>query len=508
RRFVGRHRLGVTAAAAIFLLTLAFAAAMAVAAYRLDVQSSRLETEARTAREVVRFLGGLFEGAEPAVHRGQELTARELLDRGAAIWESSGGQPPGTRAALAAAIGKAYLELSLLPEARRYLEPSLVLRQEVGEASSLAESHRLLARLEWAESRYEQAADYAAAATALLEPRREPLAKAESLALEGRSLASLGRLDEAQEVLQRSLALLGPDPKSHPALAGVIVRELASLTLYRGQPERAGEQIRQAIELLEAAHGRLHPEVFEARRLLAATLDDASAAGDARPGVRVLEELLEDQRAFFGGDHEQIVWTLTDLGSEHIGAARYPEAVGYYRQAKVMQEALFDQDHMVLAVIESGLGQAMWRQGEHEESLPAFRRALEISRQHVDPGSYDLAFPTLYLGEALAGTGRCEEALPLLREAHASLEKALSSSVFGTFSARWEIARCEGQLGEAADAEARMRSILAEVEAAGYEKKAEYRLRLAEWRAILEDLDAQRPRPPEAPAASAAGSGR
>ena len=497
RRFVGRHRLAVAAAAALLALLVGFAVSMTLAARRLAVEKERSEAEAATARAVVGFVGGLFEGAEPAFHQGRDLTARQLLDRGAAGLAAARAQPPATRAALSAAIGKAYLDLSLLGEARRFLADSLALRQDLAEPAALAESHRLLARLEWSDSNFQQAARHAEAAADRLRHDGERVHLAEALTLLGRSRGSLGDLDGAEAALEDALAVLGPQPEHYPALAGIVFRELASVHLYRKRVDRAGELVRRAIDLLTAAHGRLHPEIFDARRLLAAQVGMSERPSEARSELSSLERLLEDQRRLYGPAHAQMVWTLVDLAGARVEAFELEEALQLYRQAREMQQQVFGDDHMTEAVIESHLGTVLWRTDQREAAVTAFERSLRVARKRVEPGSYDVAMPVLYLGKALAGVGRCPEALPLLREASTTFDEILEVPNFALISARWNSGFCRWHLGEQEAGEESMRGALAQAEERGYEdrEEPEYRVEMKEWRRVLAYLDEGEPAP-------------
>ncbi|MEM7353136.1 MAG: serine/threonine-protein kinase [Acidobacteriota bacterium] len=487
RRFVGRHRLAVSMIVLLLVLLLGFAGSMVLAARRLQSEQARTAAEAATAQQVVRFLGGLFEGAEPAVHQGRELTARQLLDRGAAEWAEEQNQPPATRAALAAAIGKAYLELSLLAEARSFLETALALRRDLAQAEPLAESHRLLARLEWSGSDFQAAAQHAEAAVELLRPVAQPLPLAEALVLVGRARGSLGDLAAAQTALEEALSWLEPDPEGHPALAGIALSDLGSVMLYRGEVDRAGELVRRSIDLLTAAHGRLHPEVFDARRLLSAVVDMSDSP--AQSELASLEHLLADQRTLYGEAHEQMVWTLVTLAGVRVKSFELEEAVALYRQARAMQQKVFGEDHLTEAVIESGLGLAHWRLGRRQEAVAAYERAVRVSRKRVLPGSYDLAMPVFYLGRALAGVGRCKEALPLLEEAGEAFEQVLRVPNFAQISSGWNRGYCLWQLGEQGVGEELMRGALAQAEERGYEEseELEYRMEMGEWRDFLGD---------------------
>ena len=83
RKFVRRHRVGVAFASVVLALLVAFAAALGWQAARVVEERDRANVEAATAREVSDFLVGLFEGSDPWKARGNEITAREVLDRGA-----------------------------------------------------------------------------------------------------------------------------------------------------------------------------------------------------------------------------------------------------------------------------------------------------------------------------------------------------------------------------------------------------------------------------------------
>ena len=76
RKFVRRHRIGVTLTAAAIVLIVGLAA-------RERVQSTRIAKEAATAQQVTEFLVQLFEVSDPSKARGNTITAREILDKGA-----------------------------------------------------------------------------------------------------------------------------------------------------------------------------------------------------------------------------------------------------------------------------------------------------------------------------------------------------------------------------------------------------------------------------------------
>jgi len=130
-RFVGRHRIGATAAAAIAALLIGFSAVTAVQSARIREQANRIGRERDKAEEVKEFVQSLFETSNPLVEaKGDAITARDLLERGVErIDEELGGQPD-VQAEMLSVIGTAYTELGRYDRAGALLERALDLRRK------------------------------------------------------------------------------------------------------------------------------------------------------------------------------------------------------------------------------------------------------------------------------------------------------------------------------------------------------------------------------------------
>src|SRR5690606_29871451 len=82
-RIVRRHAVGVALALLAVCALVAFVVARARERARAVEAERVARVEAATATQVSRFLVDLFDEANPATNRGREVTARELVDRGA-----------------------------------------------------------------------------------------------------------------------------------------------------------------------------------------------------------------------------------------------------------------------------------------------------------------------------------------------------------------------------------------------------------------------------------------
>lgn len=123
-KFVRRYRAGVVAAIAIVVLSGFYAV-------RVTRERDRAQREARGADEVATFLQDLFKSSDPAQSRGRDVTARELVDRGAARLDRDWANQPEMRATMLGVIGGAYHSLGLYDTASATLREAVALRRAI-----------------------------------------------------------------------------------------------------------------------------------------------------------------------------------------------------------------------------------------------------------------------------------------------------------------------------------------------------------------------------------------
>ncbi|MGH7653769.1 MAG: protein kinase domain-containing protein [Gemmatimonadaceae bacterium] len=109
-KFIGRHRVGVAAAAIVALV-------LAGGAVSTAWQARAARVEAARADRVKEFLIDVFQEADPDITLGKEMTARQLLDRGARRVDSILGNEPEVQAELYEVLGNSYAHLGLAAQA-------------------------------------------------------------------------------------------------------------------------------------------------------------------------------------------------------------------------------------------------------------------------------------------------------------------------------------------------------------------------------------------------------
>ncbi len=130
-KFVRRHSMVVAASAAAVVVLAGVATAMTLQAHRVSQERAVAEQERLRAEETAKFLAGLFEVADPTEAQGRDITAREILERGALRIQQELKDAPETQANLMETIGRVYLSLGLNAEARPQLEKARVMREEL-----------------------------------------------------------------------------------------------------------------------------------------------------------------------------------------------------------------------------------------------------------------------------------------------------------------------------------------------------------------------------------------
>src|SRR5262249_12298239 len=110
RMFVRRHWLPLAATAAILLVLVGSGAAIVW-------QSRQIAHEAQNTLQVKNFLFGLFTAVDPREAKGREVSARELLDRGAERIGRNQALDVVQRAEIEGTLGRIYYQLALFDQA-------------------------------------------------------------------------------------------------------------------------------------------------------------------------------------------------------------------------------------------------------------------------------------------------------------------------------------------------------------------------------------------------------
>src|SRR5690606_789830 len=210
RRFVGRHRWALSAAAAFVLLLGAYAATVSVQASQVRRALGQARLEAEKSAEVTEFLIGLFEAGEPTEGWGVNLTGGELLERGIRRADELRDRPE-LQAQLLEVIGRTYQRVGEFDEAQPLYERALALRRQVhgAEHADVARSLHDLGDLLRVRGEHAPAESLLARAVTVRRALRgaEHADLATRLFELGRRVHMRGELDRAGSLLREALAM-------------------------------------------------------------------------------------------------------------------------------------------------------------------------------------------------------------------------------------------------------------------------------------------------------------
>jgi serine/threonine protein kinase len=124
-KFIRRHSWSVAASVAVVLALGAFSVVTWMQGKRIAQERDIAQTQRARAEQISSFLVELFELSDPSHSRGNEVTAREVLDIGARRVSLGLANQPETRAALLSTIGDVYRNLGLYPDSINLLREAL-----------------------------------------------------------------------------------------------------------------------------------------------------------------------------------------------------------------------------------------------------------------------------------------------------------------------------------------------------------------------------------------------
>jgi serine/threonine protein kinase/Flp pilus assembly protein TadD len=384
RKLVSRHKLGVSFAASLILCLAAFATVTAVQARRIAGQrdravaaEQRARSEARTAERVTEFLVELFRVSDPSESRGNSITAREVLDRGATRLSEELKEEPAIRATLMHTIGRVYQSLGLYAEGRRLLE------------RAVAERRAALGR---------QHADVAA-----------------SLDVLGGLLLDSGGYAEAEPVVREALAIRRTALGSSHADTGRSLATLGNLLSAKGDHAAAEQAFREALTIIRTSNPKPKPTaLISALNGLAVTLAELERFSEAES---LYTEALKVGRLTLGREHPYVSGVLGSLGLMHYRKGDLDKALSFLREAQAIDQKLFGHEHPRTSFLLNNMAVVLRDRGDYGTAEPLLRRVLEVDRKHLGANHPFVAGSLYDLGLLLVRAGRPAEAESVLREA-------------------------------------------------------------------------------------------
>jgi tetratricopeptide (TPR) repeat protein len=435
-----RLTLMLTATSIGMIVTSTLATTAWLARNEAERQKSRAQAEAETARQTTRFMVDLFKVSDPSEALGNTITAREILDKGAARINSELTDQPAIQATLMDTMGTVYTSLGLYDQAVPLMQQALTKRrdllgpQHLDVAQSLNNLGEALTRT----------SDYTESERDLrqaLEIRRRQLGNnsaevAHTLSSLADVLWSRGEYEQALPLIEEALKIRkGLFGEKHPLVAESI-GDLGQNYADRGEFKQAETYQREAVALQREIHAGPHPALAEAINNLAWTLMSQDRPADAEALYR---ESLDMQRKLLGEAHPDLALALNNLGYARERRADYRGAEAAYLEALKMNRRLLGERHPEVANMMSNLAFVMYAQGRRTEAIDEMRASLAMRRDLLGNDHPDVAGGAASLAYWLIDARQMDEADALVNESLAIRRKQLGAdhpAVAGSLTVR------------------------------------------------------------------------
>jgi serine/threonine protein kinase/lipopolysaccharide biosynthesis regulator YciM len=442
-KFVRRNAMSMSLVATIFLALTGFAGMTWLQKLQLAEQIDIAEEQRRTAQQVSAFLVDTFGAADPFVAQGREMTADELLERGAANIQGKLSEQSEVRAQMLESIGFVFQRQNKFKKAVPLLEQALTIRRqtEIPPGERVALSLFNLAEALKGDGNYASAEGYYQQALVLTKAVFG--ARDQRVAMVTISMARLAQLqarpEVAQELLEDAIEIyqesLGPNHKE----VGIAYADLASIMLWKDELAAAERHEREALRILQASVSRTDPDYATALGALGLILVKRGELDDAE---KLLTESLDLHRTIFGAEHPRLAGVLDSLGMLADRRGDYSKAIGWAEGALELSRRAYGDQHLLTGYYFSSLASLELKAGRTEPALRHVRAAIEVYRAKVAPDHAYMASSEHLLGEIRLARGEPAEAVAPLRHAI-----SICTTEYG--AAHWRTARSQSALGAA-----------------------------------------------------------
>lgn len=465
-KFVSRHRWAVIASAAAVLLLCGFAIVTFVQARRIAHERDVVAAERSRAEQISSFLVELFELSDPSKSRGNQVTARELLDIGSRRVRVGLADQPETRATLLGTIGRVYSSLGLYGDSVSLLEEALKSRIAIygPKHEQVAEAMVAIGSALCEQGKLDECEHQLRGALAMQQELLGPTAVeiAPTLMEYAKLTLARGSIDIAERYYTESLDLYRRHGQERTTQAASVMNGLAGLYAYRGDYAKAEDLYRTALDIDRQTLGQDHPQVAMHVHDLAVQLQMQGKMADAEPlyiestdmlkrilgpthphtldalanygrflrrkgdldrAESVLHDVLVNDRIARGERHPFIGHDLVSLANVRLDRANYQGAEQDLKAALDIYKESLPPDHPYVASALSALGRAQLGEGHTAEAEATLRNALAMAEKSLESDSGPVMVVKGALGQALYAQRRAGEAVPLLRESYPVLVK-------------------------------------------------------------------------------------
>jgi eukaryotic-like serine/threonine-protein kinase len=442
RKYVRRNRIGVAFAAGAGILLLSAAIAQ-------TLQLRRTERERDRADRITKFMTEMFKVSNPSEARGNDIRAREILDKASTEIDTGLTKDPELQARMMHTMGTVYESLGLYSKAESLFGRAAEIRRGVlgpMNRDTLASSNKLGFVLR-EESRFPEAEKLTRETMELRKrafgPKdRDTLDSATQLAL---ILDDEGRFADAEKLNRQTVDIASRAYGPQDDAARIARQHLAIDFAYEGKYAEAEKVFREIYEDDCKRLGDDNLTVVGEHDNLGNILLQQERYAEAE---KIYRDGLERHTRLQGPDHPRTLLTAGNLAQALRSEKRYSEAEKLLRDTLAAKLKTLGPDHRSTLVTKGNLAETLGDEGKNAEAEQLIRETLDSERRTLGPDHSDTLVTMESLGDILKREKRYSEAEKTYQETFAARRRALGDEHPDTAAAAYELAAVQALEGK------------------------------------------------------------
>lgn len=405
RKFAGRHRLALSAAAVAMIV---------LAAAGIALWSQVLETirQRERAQHATRFLVEAFRAADPEKALGEVVTAKQILDQAQRTLSVEAAQDPALEAELLARIAEIKINLSAFQEAFDAVNLAF---QRLDQAPAAQKGIR--AELFELRSRaLRELADYKGSKDALdAAETQSPSLQTQFVIADDRTrlLIVQGETVKLKEFVDHAIKDLLPKLGDADPVKQTTLISLARAFLYVDSPQRGINLLEEMLRADLAGLPPAHPIVLKANLLLSRFYERYGRTEDSEHLLSAMKAPVEK---LYGADSVASANVSISLGVALARERRWPEAMAQYKSALEIDRRIFGPEHAMVARITFDLAGVEGDAGLWEDSERDYRTSIALAKELWPKENENAVMFTASYGLMLNLSHRYADAIPLFDE--------------------------------------------------------------------------------------------
>lgn len=379
---LGRQRRKL--ALAVIAVLLVFAGSMAFMWRKVAQESEKVTHEAEVARQVSEFLVDLFKMPAPEESLGKQVTAVEILDKGAERIEAELADQPEIQARLMYTMGKAYQSLGQYQAAGPLFETSLEINRSLYGQKHLetAKTLHALADIERVRGSYTNAEALVQSALEIFQEfPEERLAYSQSLGLHGRILQHRGELDLAETIFNELLASY--EATESPLLVSESLDYLGLLMAEKGNFQASEDYLQRSLQIKVERLGHEHPDSVIALGNLGCALFMNRKLAESKDALR---RSLEFKQRVFGAEHPELTQDYRFLFQIALHEKHFDTATSHINKVIKITKSARGLSHPHYAGSLTHLAELSVHLENYKEAIRLYEEATSIFSENVEQG--------------------------------------------------------------------------------------------------------------------------